>query len=391
MKTNIFLVGTFLLSCSLGWPLKAQEPDVPQARRKALEAERDKLAQRLGEIDTALSKLKPAVKPGEPVVIEGFLGISADFSVCAAWDVDSLAFMELVTNKRLPAPPWEPDWGLPRDVLFGVNFVAIHANTPPIKFTKGRDLPRNPTVKIFSRKTLEMERNFRGPITVECVAGGNVLALLIDYDGDQGKRLVLHDINAKKQIAHIGLDQNYVYSLAAAGKYLAFQGRHFSGKNRDGQVTILDAETGKVTAAVTTTLAEMMLPRRLPLAISADGARLAWPTMTWQSFMTSRLRRCCTGWKGTSTPWRHDVFSRRRFPRYLGQGQDGSLLEHGDRKVRAHDQEPARGDLVNCPCSRRQTHPDRVGRRPHSRRRAWRDSQLRSEMKCFPEAYGVVA
>jgi hypothetical protein len=267
-------VGIFLLSCSLGTPLTAQEPDVAQARRKELEAERDKLAQRLGEIDAALAKLKPAVKPGEPVVIEGFLGISSDFSVYAAWNVDSVAFMELDTNKRLPAPPWETDWGLPRDVLFGANFVAVHANGLPIK--RGFSGSPSISVKIFSRKTLEMERNFRGPITDESVAGGNVLALLIDYDGERGKRLVLHDIKAKKQVAHIGLDQNYVYSLADGGKYFAFGGRHFSGKKGDGQVTILNAETGKVTAAVTITLVAKMLPRQLPVAVSADGARLAW-------------------------------------------------------------------------------------------------------------------
>ena len=67
--------GHSLLSCSLApAPYGRGSPDAAQARRKALEVERDNLAQRLGEIVAALTKLKPAVKPGEPVVIERFPG-----------------------------------------------------------------------------------------------------------------------------------------------------------------------------------------------------------------------------------------------------------------------------------------------------------------------------
>jgi WD40 repeat protein len=89
--------------------------------------------------------------------------------------------------------------------------------------------------------------------------------------------LVLHDIKAKKQVANIRLENSDLHSLADAGKYLVFgHGRGHPQEKRDGQITILDAETGKVTGQVTITPTAKMPPRQLPLAISADGARLAW-------------------------------------------------------------------------------------------------------------------
>ena len=127
MKTNPVWPACFLLACGFA-PLAisgagGQEPDSPEARRKALEAERRKATRRMAEIDVELEKLKSAGKPGDVAAIEGFLGISADFSVYAKWEAaDGLVFAELDTNKKLPAPAWDRDWGSPRAVLFGAGF-----------------------------------------------------------------------------------------------------------------------------------------------------------------------------------------------------------------------------------------------------------------------------
>ena len=130
MKTNAVWLARFLVTGFVSFTISGaggQEPDLPEARRKALESERRKVTRRMAEIDVELEKLKSAGKPGDVAAIEGFLGISADFSVYAKWEADGLVFAELDTNKKLPTPAWDRDWGLPRAVLFGAGFVAVPA------------------------------------------------------------------------------------------------------------------------------------------------------------------------------------------------------------------------------------------------------------------------
>ncbi len=204
----------------------------------------------------------PAQKPSDVVHIDSFLGISFDFKAYAMSDANRVKVIDLETGKELASPKWDRDWGLPRSATFGNGVIAV---------VTGRDVSGE-SVKVFSRKTGELEQNVRGQVDgAAFTADGRFLAIT-EFRPGNGYHLVLRDVQGKKTVAEFDLGSNGYCSLAAAGKHVA------ACESRDAQITVVEAETGK---AVMKLKSEGFRKRkefgggRMPLAVSQAGNLIA--------------------------------------------------------------------------------------------------------------------
>jgi WD40 repeat protein len=199
----------------------------------------------------------PASKPFGLVGIDAFLGISPDFKVYAVSEAGVVKVIDLETGKPVPSPTWDRDWGHPRSVAFGNDFVAV--------VTSGAFVE---SVKIFSRETGELEENIRGQVNEAAFsASGRFLAITECRKG--GYHLTLRDIQKKKPIAEVGLGNFSWCSLAMAGNWVAaYESDH-------DQITVVQAETGTVVKKLKPASFLKRSRGRMPLAISPAGNLLA--------------------------------------------------------------------------------------------------------------------
>ncbi len=201
----------------------------------------------------------PVPGPVGLVRIDSYLGISSDFKAYATKsDTGDLKVVDLETGKSLP-PTWDRDWGFPHSVAFAEDMLAVDSYS---------------AVKIFSRKTGELEQN------IHCheIGGaaftpdGRFLAIT-DFRSGQGYYLVIRDIHGKKTIAEVPLGNNGVCSLAvAANRFAAYE------SNAD-QITVVKADTGTVVKKFRSGSFRKIMASgsgdRMPLAISPSGKLLA--------------------------------------------------------------------------------------------------------------------
>lgn len=165
-------------------------------------------------------------------------------------------------DKEHPSPKWGRDWGRPRSVSFGTDTIAI---------TTGNN-PSDNSVKLFSRKTLELELNVRGQInSAQLTSAGRFLAIT-EFRPSNGYYLVLRDVKAKKLIAEIRLGGNGYCTLAVGGKHVAAYESH------DGQITVVETEIGKIVKKLKSPSFEKARDfggGKMPLAISLAGTHIA--------------------------------------------------------------------------------------------------------------------
>jgi hypothetical protein len=192
--------------------VSAQQPSIADKNKiDVLEAERERLTRKIAEIDAELAKLrgKTAKNPSDVISISGFLGISADFKVYAAskadWKTDSLEptvkLFELETGKQVTSPTWDRDWRRARTAAFADNVVAVVA----VGLNEWQT-----AVKVFSRKTMELEQNVRSEDRNEIndaalLAEGNFLAIT-EMRPKKGYHLILRDLQRKKTTAELNLE-----------------------------------------------------------------------------------------------------------------------------------------------------------------------------------------
>lgn len=211
--------------------------------------------------------IEPAKKqPFDIIRIESFLGISPDFKAYAMSDASGVKVVDLETGKNLASPKWDRDWGTPLSAAFGKDVIAV---------VTVRD--SSFAVKVFSRKSGELEQNIHGYHIDRAAftADGRFLAITeFRPDGGflGGYHLVLRDIPGKKTVAEVSLGSNGYCSLAVAGQTVA------AYESDSGRITVVEAETGKVVKDIKT---ESFRKRkgfgggRMPLAISPAGDLIA--------------------------------------------------------------------------------------------------------------------
>jgi hypothetical protein len=203
-----------------------------------------------------------APKPSGHVRIDAFLGISPDFKVYGVSAAGGVKLVDLETGKQIPSPAWDRDWGHPRSVAFANNVVAV---------VTGRDVSGE-SVKVFSRKTGELEQNVRGQVDgAAFTADGRFLAIT-EFRPGNGYHLILRDIQEKKPIAELRLGSNGYCSLAVTGNRVA------AFESKDDQITVVEAETGTVVKKLKSgsfRKRKEFGSGRMPLAISPAGNLLA--------------------------------------------------------------------------------------------------------------------
>jgi WD40 repeat protein len=200
---------------------------------------------------------KPAgPKPFDPVRINHFIGISPDFKVYAIRPkVSTMEVLDLETRKSVKSPEWK--WGSPLSLAFGNNAIAV--------VTSGYVSGPAHSVKVFSRKTGELEQNINCEArAVAFTTDGRLLAIGV------GRELILRDIQEKKTIAKVALAAAYQHmSLAVAGKWVAV----YEPYNLYGAV--LDAKKGTIVKNIKGSGKGGTGQRQL--AISPTGNLLAYP------------------------------------------------------------------------------------------------------------------
>src|SRR5262249_38656902 len=145
----------------------------------------------------------PAQKPFDGVRIDRFLGISPDFTTVAISEADGVKVVDRETGRKLASPTWDRDWGRPRSAAFGNDLIAV---------VTGRELSAK-SVKLFSRKTGELQQNVRGQVNnVAFTADGRFLAIT-EFRPGNGYHLILRDVKAKRTIAERRLGSNGYCSL----------------------------------------------------------------------------------------------------------------------------------------------------------------------------------
>ncbi|HBI41968.1 MAG TPA: hypothetical protein DDY78_03800 [Planctomycetales bacterium] len=211
----------------------------------------------------------PAPKPADVVGIEGLIGISPDLKVYAdfktlAADTGGLGFkvVDLETGKSLPSPKWDRDWGWPSSAAFAEDVIAVV--TGKVSFD---------AVKIFSRKTGELEQNVHGEQISGAAFTPDGRFLAITEFRPPYQYLVLRDIQGKKTIADLPLGGAGYCSLAVTGNRVA------AYESQSGQLTVVEAATGKLVKTIKTeefrksSGSDHAEP---PLAISPEGNLLAF-------------------------------------------------------------------------------------------------------------------
>jgi Domain of unknown function (DUF4878)/WD domain, G-beta repeat len=202
-------------------------------------------------------------KPSGLGHINSFLGISHDFKVYAVLEAGGVLVVDLETGMRLTSPTWDRDWGQPRSVAFGNNVLAVVTE---------RELSSE-SVKLFSRKTGELEQNVRCQVNdVAFTADGRFLAIT-EFRPGNGHHLILRNIQEKKPIADLPLGSNGYCTLTVAGNRVA------AYESNDDQITVVDAETGTVVIKCKSGNSRQrggFGGSRLPLAISPAGNLIAF-------------------------------------------------------------------------------------------------------------------
>ncbi len=174
-------------------------------------------------------------------------------------NVNGVKIVDLETGKGLPSPTWDRDWGFPLSVAFSGDVIAVvtvHDNSF--------------AVKIFSRKTGELEQNihFQGVDGAAFTPDGRFLEIAV-WRPISGTYLVIRDIKGKKTIAEVDLGGDC--SLAVAGNRVV--------AGRAGQITVVEADTGTVVKKFWPgsfrKTEESGSGDRMPLAISPAGKLLA--------------------------------------------------------------------------------------------------------------------
>lgn len=206
---------------------------------------------------------KIAVEKSSDIVrIDSFLGICSDFKAYAVSDTNGVKIVDLETGQQLTSPIWDQDWGRPRLATFGNNLIAIVTE---------RDMSSG-SVKVFSRKTGELEQNVRGQIDgAAFTADGRFLAIT-EFRPGSGYYLVLRDVQGKKTVAEWHLGSNGYCSLAVARKHVA------AYETNDERITVVEAETGKTVKTLKSSSfrkRQEFTGGRMPLAISPAGNLIA--------------------------------------------------------------------------------------------------------------------
>jgi hypothetical protein len=229
---------------------------------------------RWGDLENGKDRAsKPDPKPLTPkrpdvVRINAFLGISSDFSVYAKSYGRGVKVVELESGKQVTSPNWDRDWGDPASVVFGNDVIAV---------LKGSVLFCGP-VKVFSRKTGELEQNVRAQIDrAAFAADGRVLAMT-EYRPGKGHYLILRDIQGKKTTAELSLGKRGSHFSRGAPCSLGVTGDRVVVYNpNDDQITVVNATTG---AAVKKLKSGSFRKRKefgnwMPLALSPSGHLIA--------------------------------------------------------------------------------------------------------------------
>jgi WD40 repeat protein len=193
------------------------------------------------------------------VQIDAFLGVSPDFTAYAVSDRGGVKLVDLESRKQVTSPAWDRDWGHPSSVVFGNNVIAV---------VTGRE-----SVKVFSRKTGELEQNIRGQIDAGAFTADGRFLAITEFRPGNGYHLVLRDIQGKKTVAELRLGGNGYCSLAVAGKRVA------AYESKDDQITIVEAESGAVVKKFksgTLRKRKDFGGGRMPLAISPAGNLIAF-------------------------------------------------------------------------------------------------------------------
>jgi WD40 repeat protein len=214
----------------------------------------------------------PISKPNDPpfkIRNHAYLGISADFKEIARSDstgvtTTGVTVVDLEGGKDITSLKWDQEWKYPTSAFFGTDFVAVVLAD---------------SVKVFSRKTGELEQNIHGHVDrASLTSDGKVLAFTEFRSGEgeftsgNGFHLVLRSIQGKKTIADVPLGSNGYCSLSVAGNRVA------AYESNDDQFTIVDAESGKVLKAFNS--GSFRKPKefgesRVPIAVSPTGNLIA--------------------------------------------------------------------------------------------------------------------
>jgi WD40 repeat protein len=196
----------------------------------------------------------PKAKQSDVLLVDHLLGISPDFTTCAVSDGGGVRVVAPETGKLITSLKWDRDWGQPVSAAVGKDVVAVTAD---------RD-----SVKVFSLKTGELEQNVRGKIDAAVIAVDGRRLAITEFRPGEGYYLLLRDIQEKKSVAEVRLGSNGQCSLAVAGNRVA------AYEGRDDQITLAEADTGKVLKKLKSgnfrKVKEFSLDRT-PLAISPAG------------------------------------------------------------------------------------------------------------------------
>src|SRR6266542_4324235 len=95
-------------------------------------------------------------------------------------------------------------------------------------------------VKLFSRKTGELEQNVRAQVDGAALTADGRFLAITEFRSGNGYHLILRDLQGKKTVVELRLGSNGYCSLAVVGKHVA------AYEARDDQITVVEAETGKL-------------------------------------------------------------------------------------------------------------------------------------------------
>jgi hypothetical protein len=210
---------------------QAPSPQVPDSAFSNLSLGKSNKSPELEKGHAPKPDSKITVEKSSDIVRMGsFLGISSDFKVYATSDSNGVKIVDLEVGQQLTSPIWDQDWGSPRSAAFGEDLIAI--------VTDGDMSSRS--VKVFSRKTGELEQNIRGQINgAAFTADGRFLAIT-EFRPSNGYYLILRDVQGKKTVAEWRLGSNGYCSLAVAGTHVV------AYESNDDQITVIDVKARKV-------------------------------------------------------------------------------------------------------------------------------------------------
>ncbi len=220
----------------------------------------------VSQVNPTQSFVQADKQPFDVILINSFLGITSDFKVYAKLVAGGLKIVDLDTGKNLVSPKWDRDWGVPLSVTFGHESFAV-VTSPEAYADKA--------VKIFSRKTGELEQNIHGrqiDINRATFAVGGRLLAMTEFRRGKGYFLVLRDVPEKKTVAEVNLVGTGYCCLALAEKNVA------AYESNSGRITVVETATGMLVKEINSgnfRKRQRFGEGRMPFAISPAGNLIA--------------------------------------------------------------------------------------------------------------------